>query len=116
MGSDEMDYSQGLPMPATTEGLGGDFDLMKIISSAWPIALIAVGVIAISYFSGALGEAGMAGLEGPRRRRKMTKKAGAFLHHKIRTIVKEGKPQSQAVRIAFEMARKAGYKVPPPPK
>jgi len=116
MGSEEaVDYSQGLPTPSV--GGIGDTDIKSILSSIWPIGLIAIGIVAVSYFAGAFESAGMAGLGGPRRRgRKMTREAKAFLHHKIRTIIKEGKPQAQAIRIAFEMARKKGYKVPPSPK
>lgn len=46
---------------------------------------------------------------------RMTKAARKFISDKISKLVGEGKPQDQAVAIAYSMARRKGYKVPPAP-
>jgi len=54
---------------------------------------------------------------GARRRMgKMSRAAQRFVSTKIRALRHEGYPAKQAARIAYEYARRAGYKVPEPRK
>lgn len=54
----------------------------------------------------------------PSKAKKPTRKAQEFIGEKISKMMKEGKrPQSQVIAIAFEMARKKGFRsVPTPPR
>lgn len=49
-----------------------------------------------------------------RERQRLSRKARAFISRKIPTLRREGYPKRQAVRIAYEMARKHGFQVPDP--
>lgn len=47
---------------------------------------------------------------------EMTRDAQEFISDKISKLYGEGYPQRQAIRIAYEMAHRGGYSVPPPPR
>jgi DNA-binding transcriptional regulator YhcF (GntR family) len=49
------------------------------------------------------------------KEQKLTPAAQEFISKKISDLVRKGYPQDQAIAIAHEMARRAGYDVPPPP-
>lgn len=63
----------------------------------------------------AVPAAAMAGLGRRRRKTKMTRAARRYIESKIKKLHKEGFRGRQLVRVAYEMARKAGYKVPAMP-
>jgi len=50
------------------------------------------------------------------KKNSMTDEAQKFISDKIRKLMDEGKPQNQAIAIAYEMARERGYDVPNKPK
>ena len=49
---------------------------------------------------------------GRKTKRKISKKASMFIARKVKKLYDEGHTQSQAVAIAYNYARKKGYKVP----
>jgi hypothetical protein len=49
------------------------------------------------------------------KKRKLSPEAEKFISRKIRKNIKEGRPQKQAVAIAYSQARAKGYKVPATP-
>ena len=52
----------------------------------------------------------------PPKVKKPTKKAQEFIGKKIGILMREGRPQSQAIAIAYDLARKSGFRsVPAPP-
>jgi len=125
---EEMDYSQGLPTPMGQifddplgiKGLKRDFsDTLK--DTIIPIALVALGVVVLASFWQSSQVDGMAGLGAARRGKKkpkISKKAQTFISKKIATIMHEkpSRSQKQAIRIAFEMAREQGFRVPSVPR
>jgi len=46
-----------------------------------------------------------------RRKRRMSKRASAFIAREARKQYRHGKPQRQAVAIAYAKARRKGYKI-----
>jgi hypothetical protein len=48
-----------------------------------------------------------------KRKRRMSKKASAFIAREVKRQIKHGKPRKRAIAIAYSKARKAGYKIPP---
>src|SRR3990172_1576932 len=126
---EEMDYSQGLPTPMGQifddplgiKGFKKDFsDTLK--DTIIPIALVALGVVVLASFWQSSQVDRMAGLGAVRRRGKkklkISKKAQTFISKKIATIMHEkpSRSQKQAIRIAFEMAREQGFRVPSVPR
>src|SRR3972149_1487730 len=124
---EEMDYSQGLPTPMGQifddplgiKGFKKDFsDTLK--DTIIPIALVALGVVVLASFWQSSQVDGMAGLGAARRGKKkpkISKKAQTFISKKIATIMHEkpSRSQKQAIRIAFEMARERGSRLPSVP-
>lgn len=75
--------------------------------------VIAFGsILSIPYIGRAFGApSGLSGLSGLGRRRT-SRGAQRWISRKIRMLRHEGRPQQQAIRIAYEMARAKGFKVP----
>ena len=46
-----------------------------------------------------------------KRKRRMSKRASAFIAREARKQYRHGKPQKQAVAIAYSKARRKGYKI-----
>ena len=47
-----------------------------------------------------------------RRKRKMSRKASAFIARKVRILRDEGRSLKQSLAIAYATARRHGFKVP----
>lgn len=54
--------------------------------------------------------------ENARRRRKLTRRCQGIVSRTAASEQRKGVPQAQAVAIGYSKARRAGCKVPPPPR
>ena len=54
--------------------------------------------------------------QNPRRRRKLSKHCQQIVSRTAAEEIRAGYPRAQAVAIGYSKARKAGCKVPPPPR